>query len=38
MRIKCPRCGYEFEVGRHIITIVREGLSVKLVDEEGAEE
>jgi len=33
VKLRCPKCGYEFEV-RHVITIVREGLSVKLEEAE----
>jgi len=30
IKIKCPKCGYEFEVGKHIITIKRTGLKVEM--------
>ena len=39
LKVKCPKCGYEFEVGRYVITITKAGLWVKLVvDEKEAEE
>jgi len=32
IRVKCPKCGHEFEIGKHLITIRRTGLKVEVVE------